>query len=195
MAELVTLSGDYGHTYNSRVGRRNQVSQRNEELMAGLLDYLKSAGSFVISPVVGLAKGVTHAGMEVYRGVKTGDIKRVLSAPFKGVTHSGMEVYRDIKEHSEYYYRPSKMKDWMKPIGGAIMAIGAIPGPHSIFMIPIGAFLTLSGSLGESIYINDQIKKAQVAQSLVDAQEQRKTNYIWYGVAAIGLVGSWMVFT
>ena len=196
MADLVTLAGDYNYNFSStRTGRRGRVSARNEELMGDLFDYFKSAGSFIVSPFVAVGKGIGHAGMEFYRGAKTGDFGRMLASPFRGAGHTGMTLARTSGEHAEYYWRPSKMKDWMKPIGATLLTIGAVPGPHSVFFIPIGAALTIGGTIGETVYINDQIKKAQTAQKLADAEAKKKANYIWYGVAAIGAVGVWMVAT
>lgn len=191
MAELITLSGDYSLRYN----RRQRVNSRNDELMGGLLDFFKSAGKTIVSPVVSVAKGVGHTTMEIGRGIKSGDIKRILTAPAKGIGHTFMTQGRTYKEFSEFFWRPSKMKDWMKPIGGAVMAIGAVPGPHSIFMVPIGAALVLGGSIGESVYIKDQMKKAASATQKQTMEEQKKANYLWYGVGALGVVGAYMALT
>ena len=196
MTDLVTLSGTHNyHFKNSRLNRRSTVHARNEELMGGLLDFIKDSGSALASPFVAVGKGIGHVGMEAYRGVQTGDPLRVLKAPFKGAGHIAIDYSRSIKEYSEYYWRPSKMKDWMKPIGASILAIGSVPSPLSILFIPLGTALVLGGTIGESVYINDQIKKAEDLSRLQSAEDQKKANYVWYGVAAVGVVGAILIFT
>ena len=197
MTDLVTLSGNYNYHFpnSRRYNRRLNVNARNEELVDGLLDYVKSAGTFIAKPFISVGKGTGHFAMEAYRGVKTGDIGRVLKSPFKGAGHAAFSYGRAFKEHAEYYWRPSKMKDWMKPIGGSLMAIAPFTGPAAIVLFPLGAVLTLAGAAAETIYINDQIKKAEAAAQVQALEDKKKANYIWYGAAAIGAVGLYMVFT
>lgn len=78
-------------------------NQSYEELMGGCAWYdavchgkkvVKGTVKIVMAPV----KGVTHTGMEIYRGVKSGDIKKVFKAPFKGAGHTFMETWRGSKK-------------------------------------------------------------------------------------------------
>lgn len=198
MADLVTLAGDYNYNFNvthSRLNRRSRVKRRNEELMGDLFDFFKSATKFVVSPFVSVGKGIGHAGMEMYRGIKSGDIKKILAAPFRGIGHTGGTFYRTSKSHLEYYWRPSKMKDWMRPIGAAITAIGAVPGPHTLIMVPLGLALTLGGTIGEGVYIKDQMKKAEDAAKISALEKQEKANLIWTGVAGVGVVAAYMLLS
>lgn len=73
-----------------------------EELMGGCKWYdaichtkkvAKGAAKIVVAPI----KGIGHTGMEIYRGVKTGDIGKILKAPIKGTGHTFMETYRGTK--------------------------------------------------------------------------------------------------
>lgn len=190
MAELITLSGHYG--------RRSQISTRNDEideLMGGFMDFIKSVGSTAISPFKAVGKGVGHTFMEAYRGAKKGDVLKILKAPFKGVGHAFMTTTRDIKSQAEFFYRPSKMRTWMGPVGSIVTAIGSIPGPHSIFMLPIGMALATGGGISQGIYSKDQAKKAASAAQQAAASAGDKTKYIWYGVAGLGVVASILVFT
>lgn len=196
MAELVTLSGNY---MSSPYGysRRTRSSARKaelDELMGGFVDFLKSAGSVVASPLKSAGKGVGHTFMEVYRGAKTGDVLKIVKAPFKGIGHAFMTQYRTTKDMSEFFYRPSKMRTWMGPVGGIVTAIGMVPGPHSIIMVPLGAALAAGGGIAQGIYSKDQAKKAASAAQQAAAEQGKKTTYIWYGVAALGVVGSIMMF-
>lgn len=191
MAELVTLSGHYG--YN----RRQRISSRNDEIdeiMDGFMSFVKRVGKTAISPFVSVGKGVGHTVMETYRGVKTGDIMKIITAPFKGIGHTFMTQVRDTKSMAEFFYRPSKMRSWMGPVGGIVTAIGMIPGPWSVIMLPLGAALAAGGGIAQGIYSKDQAGKAASAAQQKAAEEGKKTRYIWYGVAALGVVGSVMMF-
>jgi len=195
MAELVTLAGDYGYSNPSRYNRRYRNKATSEELMAGIGDFLKSAGNMAILPFKAVGKSIGHTTMETYRGIKTGNFKRILKAPFKGTTHGVMTAYRDTKSHTEYYWRPSKMKEWMGPVGAAVTAIGAVPGPHSVFMLPIGALLSVGGALGNKMYVADQIKQAKISADSVEAKEANMASYMWLGVGALALGGTFMLLT
>ncbi len=195
MAELVTLAGDYGCTYPSRYNRRSRVNARSEEMMGGVMSFIKSAGKIAITPFRAIGKGVGHFAMETYRGAKTGDFKKILAAPFRGIGHGSATIYRDTKEHSEYYWRPSKMREWMGPVGGIVTAIGAVPGPHSVFMLPIGAALAVGGALGNKLYVEDQIKQAKKSAEDKDVKDANTATYMWLGVGALGIVGTFMVLT
>ncbi len=190
MAELVTLSGNYGCI------RRRNISTRNneiDELLGGPLDFIKSVGRVVTTPFKAIGRGVGHATMEVYRGVKTGDPLRIFSSPFKGAGHSFMTQFRDIKKQSEFFYRPSKMRKWMGPAGGILAVLGAIPGPHQVIFLPLGAALSATGGIAEGLYQKDKAKKAITAAEQKAAADAQKTKYIWYGVAALGAAGTLML--
>lgn len=190
MAELITLSGHYG--------RRSQISSRNDEideLMGDFLDFLKSTGSMAISPFKAVGKGVGHTFMEAYRGAKKGDILKILKAPFKGIGHTFMTQVRDVKSHAEYFYRPSKMRHWMGPVGGIMTAAAtAIPGPWSVVLIPLGIALSTGGGIAQGIYSKDRAKKATSEAEQAKALAGEKAKYIWYGVAGLGVVASIMMF-
>lgn len=197
MAELVTLSGNHLYSAHDGYTRRSRHSARQEELeevMGGLWSFVKSVGKTAISPFKAVGKGVGHMTMEMYRGAKKGDILKILKAPFKGIGHTFMTQVRDTKSMAEYFYRPSKMRSWMGPVGGIVTAAGMIPGPWSVVLLPLGAALAAGGGIAQGIYSKDQAGKAASAAQQAAAERGKTTTYIWYGVAALGVVGSIMMF-
>jgi hypothetical protein len=193
-AQLVTLSGSYTpelFTY----GRMDRYKRRcvNQELMGGVFDYVKSAASVVVNPITSVAKGTGHMVMEAGRGIKEGDISRILTSPLKGAGHIAGETYRTHREHWEYYYRPSKMGEWMQPVGGLLTVAGAVPTPASPFLLAGGAALTAGGAIATSITDKDKASQAAAslqAQKLLEQQKIKKTNNIaWLGLAAAGGLG------
>lgn len=185
-AELITLEGD--NDFN--IG----YTPYYDDTMDGIGDFFKTAGKFIATPFIATGKGVGHFFMEAGRGIKSGDIKKVAFSPFKGIGHIGGTAYRAAKEHAEYYWRPSKMREWMSPLGMAITAAGAIPGPHSLIMLPLGAALTAGGSISEGIYQKDRQKIADAAEKKY-LEDSKKKNLMWTigGIALLG-VGAYMAF-
>jgi len=136
--------------------------------------------------------------METWRGVKSGDIGRVVAAPFRGIGHGGAEWYRDTTEHLEYYWRPSKMNQWMTPVGAVVTAAGSIPSPLSPFLLAGGAALTAGGMYARGYVNKDKAKKAAAlaqAKALADAQLQKKKNVQWLGIAAAAVGGGFLLFS
>lgn len=174
-AQLVTLEGENFSMSPYIMGN---------EQMGGLLDFFKSAGTAITSSFVSPIKGFTHFIMEAGRGIAAGDWGRVGASPFKGIGHTGMDFFRKNTEYAEWYYRPSKMRQWMSPIGAAFMAAGAVFPP---LLIP-GAALTAGGAIGEGLYQKDRATKADKAEKerLVAA---KKSNLMWT-LAAVGLLGA-----
>lgn len=184
MAIITTLSADFDVV----------TFYGAEELMGAkdILDWGKALVTATLSPVTSLAKGIGHAGMEIGRGVSRGDIGRVLLAPVKGVGHVPASYFRDAKDYLSYYYRPSRM-GWMKQVGPIVSAIGAIPGPHSIFMIPLGLGMATAGAVGDGIFQQEKAKQA-LEQGEIDAKEaenlkKENTKQMLKWIALIGAGG------
>lgn len=172
-AQLITLEGN---TYNP--------TAYHGEQMNGLLDYFNAAGSAVSSAFVSPVKGAGHFVMEAGRGISSGDWGRVGAAPFKGIGKTGGDFFRKNKEHAEWYWKPSKMRQWMSPVGGALMAAGAAFPP---LLIP-GAALTAGGAIGEGLYQKDRAGKADPAE-IERLKKAKQTNLMWT-IAGIGLLGA-----
>ena len=214
-ADLVTLSGDYAIPMQARKrvrvvtgpGRRIMLAQMrvhsstpymqhgafssDYESMAGIVDFGKSVWNISTSSISSVVKGTGHTFGEIGRGVSRGDWTRVALAPVRGGTHVAGSMYRDVKQHIEWYYRPSKMRQWMKPAGAAVTVAGSIPTIASPILLAGGAALTAGGAIGESLYQKDQARKAAASgntTAVSRAREAQKKNLIWYGVAgAIGV--------
>lgn len=206
--QLVTLEGDYSSPTRRPVRRMSSndrqryiqaARQRRDfwkrhgqqpETMDGLLDWGKSVVKSSLSPITSSIKGIGHTVMEAGRGISSGDIKRVLAAPVKGTGHTVLSWGRDTKEHAEWYYRPSKMRQWMKPVGGLVTAAGAIPTPASPFLLAGGAALTAGGAIGDKIYQEGKrrqaIREGQKEQENQAVAASQKNNIYIYGAIGIG---------
>jgi len=203
--QLVTLSGDYQQSYDtgieflSRKKRYRKNRAVYSELMgASVWGGLKNFGSSIVNVVTAPFKGVGHFVMEAGRGISRGDIARVASSPFKGFAHSGLSLGRASGRHLEYYWRPSKARLWMKPVGGALTALGMVPVLGAPFLVA-GALVSIGGGLTEGIYQGDQAKKAREANDVqalakVEADKKRNQQYIMVaGVLTAGIIGYTML--
>ena len=182
--QIVTLGNDMVNYYNP------------SELMGGdLFSFLKDTGKAILSPITSIGKGTGHMFAEAGRGISRGDFSRIALAPLKGVGHTTGSMFRDNTNMFENYWRPSKM-GWMQPVGALVTAIGTIPGPHSPFMIPIGAGLTTAGTVGtgikqkqdaENLVKEQNISNAQ-AQAQLEAEGKSKNQTMWWLIAGGGAV-------
>lgn len=141
-AYIATLEGEYSHRGYNYSGRRYRDSRLQGETMSGLWSAVKGMGSSAIKVVTAPVKGAAHTVMEAGRGIASGDIKRVITAPIKGTGHMVGETFRGTKEHAEWYYRPSRMAQWMGPTGSAMSGIAPFTGPAAPFFIGRGSSLT-----------------------------------------------------
>jgi len=153
-AFIATLEGDYApsRSYNYSARRYYHDGRVTDDFMGGFFQAIggmaKSAWRVGTAPI----KGATHGIMEVGRGIATGDVKRILAAPIRSMGHIGGEAYRGTKLHGEYYWRASKMSQWMGPAGVGMSAVAPFTGPAAPFLLAGGAALTIGGKVGSKIH-------------------------------------------
>lgn len=194
-AHIATLEGDYTRGYKY-TGRRYQDSRLQGETMSGFWGAIGKMGKSAFQVVIAPVKGITHATLELGRGVMTGDIKRILNAPIKGTGHIFGEAYRGTKTHLEYYWRPSKMSQWMGPAGAGLSAAAPFTGPAAPFLLAGGAALTLGGAVGSKIYETGLERKAARAGNTPEAiaarlraEKEAKNRKIWMYAGGAALIG------
>jgi len=179
--------------------RMGQIA-RSPYMMHGNIDmlygsWLGDTFRAVTSPVRSVVKGATHGVMEVGRGISRGDLKRVVKAPFKAAGHTVLAQKRDYTRHLEHYWRPSKMRKWMKPVGSGLMAAGAVPTPASPFLLAAGGALNIGGAAGEAIHKTHKARQAARAQAKsratakAETQEAVKKSLPWIVIGGVGLIG------
>jgi hypothetical protein len=177
-------------------GTYNNMNYGDIETLSGIGDFLKSKVKFITSPIRSVAKGVGHTVGEVGRGFSRGDIGRVVKAPFKGVGHTVASQVRDVKGHAEWYYRPSKMRQWMKPAGGIVTAAGMIPTPASPFLLAGGAALTAGGAIGEKVFQKkkayEAVRAGETQKALQAETTAKRNNMLLVGAAGVGVLGLFM---
>ncbi len=161
----------------------------SDEYMGGLWDFVKSIGKAVVSPIVSVAKGTGHAFMEFGRGAADGDIMRMAKSPFKGVGHAAGTMYRTQKEHLEWFWRPSKMAQWMKPIGGAFAIAGTIPTPLSPFLLGGGALLGAGGEFAKRYTSKEKEQEFRDRGDIKAADDVKKNRMQNYLITA-GIIGA-----
>lgn len=197
MAYIATLEGyispTWGYNYTGRRyrGRSGELSG----LWSAAKGLAKSAVRVAVAPITGTA----HTIMEAKRGIERGDIKRVLTAPIKGIGHGVGETVRGTKQHMEWYWRPSKMSQWMQPVGGAMTTVAPFTGPAAPFLLAGGAGLTVAGSIAGKVHgthLQRQAVRAaargetsQAQTYATQAAAKKKQTNTWLivgGVAAAG---------
>lgn len=197
-ATLQTLSGDYDFPRRRLKPVRRKVSpemnwhlimhhpginwQEHGEFMGGWLsdtafgNFVKGSWTSLKAPFT----GVGHFAAETVRGVKTGDIKRVVVAPIKGVGHYGLQTYRGTADTAK--------------IGVPILStVGAVPTPASPFLLGGAALLAGLGALRE----RQKLRSKLAAGESLTAEEQKtlsdfnKRNVAWVGggIVAAGIIG------
>lgn len=123
-----------------------------KKIVVSTKDVVEGGLKIVVAPI----KGGTHAILEVGRGIKEGDIGKVLKAPFKGAGHTFMETFRGttkialspfdiVTDFFEIFTGDKKKKASKKSAGGFTLIEDEEEGRFPVVPVALAAAAAVGG--------------------------------------------------